>query len=496
MKKGLMKRAAAALCAAVLAASMLAGCSQTDYSMTVSGEKINAGVYINFLLTEMTNQMYTLYYAQKISDPSEALTQNIDGKSFKTYVKEEAIKKTKEFAAINAKFDELGLKLTKDQKAEIKDQVESSWEQSKDFYEVEGISKESLKIVTEMTYKRQAVFDHYYETDGETPVTDEDIQNYLNENYIRFKQIAFSKSFAAEGEDVEAENAEIKAKAESYLEQAKSVDFEGFDELIKQYKEEQEAEKAAEEEAGAEGEETAEAPADTTESAAEETAESAAEEETEESASDESLAEVEDTVSQAEAEAEAEKEKEEVKAPEEEASAETSADEEAPAETEAADEEAETAETSEETEDSAEVEDLSSDTDVSLDDITGAEAEEDNEIIADYTYSQDKTSDTYDEAYANRLTAVKNAKMGEATFYEDDTAYYVFMSADIADKPEYAKENHAVLISDMKEDEFQGLIDSWVEAMDIKMNSKAVKRYSVQEVYDRQEEYYSKQGQQ
>ena len=91
-----MKRAAAALCAAVLAASMLAGCSQTDYSMTVSGEKINAGVYINFLLTEMTNQMSTLYYAQKISDPSEALTQNIDGKSFKTYVKEEAIKKTKE----------------------------------------------------------------------------------------------------------------------------------------------------------------------------------------------------------------------------------------------------------------------------------------------------------------------------------------------------------------------------------------------------------------
>lgn len=496
MKKGLMKRAAAALCAAVLAASMLAGCSQTDYSMTVSGEKINAGVYINFLLTEMTNQMSTLYYAQKISDPSEALTQNIDGKSFKTYVKEEAIKKTKEFAAINAKFDELGLKLTKDQKAEIKEQVESSWEQAKDFYEVEGISKESLKMVTEMTYKRQAVFDHYYETDGETPVTDEDIQNYLNENFIRFKQIAFSKSFAAEGEDVDAENAEIKAKAESYLEQAKSVDFEGFDELIKQYKEEQEAEKAAEEEAGAEGEETAEAPADTTESAAEETAESAAEEETEESASDESLAEVEDTVSQAEAEAEAETEAEEVKAPEEEASAETSADEEAPAETEAAAEETETAETSEETEDSAEVEDLSSDTDVSLDDITGAEAEEDNEIIADYTYSQDKTSDTYDEAYANRLTAVKNAKMGEATFYEDDTAYYVFMSADIADKPEYAEENHAVLISDMKEDEFQGLIDSWVEAMDIKMNSKAVKRYSVQEVYDRQEEYYSKQGQQ
>ncbi len=493
MKKGLMKRAAAALCAAVLAASMLAGCSQTDYSMTVSGEKINAGVYINFLLTEMTNQMYTLYYAQKISDPKEAFSQEIDGKSFKTYVKEEAIKKTKEFAAINAKFDELDLKLTKDQKSEIKDSVNSSWEQAKGFYESEGISKESLKMVTEMTYKRQAIFDYYYEKDGITPVTDDDIQNYLNENFIRFKQIAFSKSFAESEEDAAAENEKLKEKAQSYLEQAKSVDFEGFDELIKQYKAEQEAEEAAEsddtatieaDEAASDSEESA---ADTESSAEETTEESKADAET-----DESLAEVEDTVSQAEAEAEAETEAEEVAAPEEDTT-DTSADEETPAETEAPAETEEPAETSEET---TEVEDLTSETDVDLGDITQA-TEEDNEIIADYTYSINPDSDTYDEAYANRLKAVKEAKLGEATFYEDDTAYYVFMSADIADKPEYKEENHAVLISDMKEDEFQGLIDGWIDAMDIKMNAKAVKRYSVQEVYDRQEEYYSKeQGQQ
>ncbi|MBR1723461.1 MAG: hypothetical protein IJ723_00340 [Ruminococcus sp.] len=66
------------------------------------------------------------------------------------------------------------------------------------------------------------------------------------------------------------------------------------------------------------------------------------------------------------------------------------------------------------------------------------------------------------------------------------------MTADIADKEGYASDNRDTLVSEMKEDEFQGLIDGWVETMKITVNQKAVKRHSVQEVYDRQEEYYSK----
>ncbi len=476
--KSIMKRTAAALCAAVLAVSMLAGCSQTDYSMTAGGEKINAGVYINYLLNEMTSQMYTLYSAQKITDPKDALTQEIDGKNFKTYVKEEAIKQTKEFAAVNAKFDELGLKLSKDDKAAVKDAVNSSWDQSKDFYESEGISKESLTQINEFSYKRTAIFEYYYGEDGIEAVTEDDVKSYLSDNYIRYKQISFSKSLSDDEDTAKTENEEIKATADSYLEQAKAVDYEGFDALIKQHDDEEAAKAAAESEE--ESDTDSEAPTidlGLDDYEADSTADTTAEE------TSESLAEVEDTVSQAEAETKAEETTETV-----------AAETEAPAETTEAAETTDTAaETSEET-DSAEVEDLTDESDVDLADVTGDDtaAETDNDNVVNYTTGTDTKSETYDEGYANRLKAIKAATYGEATFYEDDNAYYVIMTADINDKDGYATENRDTLVQEMKSDEFQGLIDGWVKALDIKVNSKAVKRYSVQEVYDRQEEYYSK----
>ncbi len=138
--------------------------------------------------------------------------------------------------------------------------------------------------------------------------------------------------------------------------------------------------------------------------------------------------------------------------------------------------------------------DLTDDSDVDIEDVTGdteKEEETDNDTVVNFTTGTDKDSDSYDESYAARLQAIKDAEYGKATFYEDDSAYYVFMSADIAEKDGYADDNRDTLLSEMKEDEFQGLIDGWVEAMKITLNEKAIKRYSVQEVYDRQEKYYS-----
>ncbi|MBR1723454.1 MAG: hypothetical protein IJ723_00305, partial [Ruminococcus sp.] len=395
MKKGIMKRAAASLCAAVLAASMLAGCSQTDYSMTADGEKINAGIYINFLLNEMTNQMSTMYYAQEISDPAEALSKEVDGKAFKTYVKEQALKDTKELAAINAKFDELGLSLSDDDKAAVKDSVASAWESNQEFYESEGIGRESLTQVYELSYKRQAIFDYYYGEGGAEEVTEEELKTYLSDNYIRFKQITFSKSYSEDEDTAKSENEEAYAKAKDYLEQAGAVDYEGFDALIKQHEDEvaaeEEAEDAADEDA-ADGETEL-----SDEEAAEIMGEDGSDETTETEETSDSLTEVEETLSQAEAETEAETEAEEVEAP---------ADDTEAAETTAAETEAPADETAEETEAPAE------DTD--------GTAATDYDTVVNYTTGTDKESDTYDENYANRLISYKNDEYGTASIYEDD----------------------------------------------------------------------------
>lgn len=461
-RKGITKRFTAALAAAVLAVAMLSGCSSTDYSITANGDKVNAGVYINYLMNEMSSQMYSLYYSQKISDPAEALTQDIevDGekKSFKTYCKDKAMEYTKQFAAINAKFDELGLELTDEQRKEIKESVSSSWEENKDFFEFEGIGKESVEQITQIAHKRDAIFAYYYEEGGIEELTEADVQKYIEDNYIRYKQISFSKTSAA-GDDAAAD---LKAKAEEYLALAADVDYEGFDALIEQRQAEEEAEQA---EAEAADDTEGEAVTDT-DSSADSTADAATE--------------VEGTVSQAEAGAEAETESEDVSADVSE-SDDTSADSAPAADTELA---ADTGDT---------------DADSSSDSIAdGEEAADEEDEPADYdtlvnfTTGTDSEREDYAEVYANRLKEFKSAEYGKAAFYEDENAYYVYITADVAEKEGYASDNRDTLIHEMKDEDFEALITSWIEKMDIKINDKAVKRYSVQEIYDRQEEFYSK----
>lgn len=511
MKRNIMKRAAACLAAAVLAVSMFSGCSQTDFSMTANGEKINAGVYIDLLLNEMSNQMYTMYYSQTITDPAQALEQEIDGKNFKTYVKEQALKSTKEFAAINAKFDELGLKLSKDDKSEAEEQTDSTWEQSQEFYESEGISKESLLMIAELSYKRQAIFDYYYAEGGIEEVSDDDIQTYVNDNYIRYKQIAFSKSTEEDETAAETENKDIKAKAEDYLKKAEGVDYDGFDAIIEEYEAEQAAEEEAEEtEDTADTEDTSETDTADESSQADtsEAEESSSDAEDSQDSADDSLTEVEDTLSQAEADTDmpivtgevpaqtqASQENEDINVIDLSDESEVSIDDITADDSEAEDTDSTEDSTAEDTssDESSDSEDTAEE-ESTEEDAAAEEEEHDHDTVVNYTDGTDTESETYDETYANRLKAIKDLEYGKASMYDDENAYYVIISADIADKTDYVTDNRDSLLDEMKGDEFQKLIDGWVDAMDIKVNNQAVKRYSVQEVYDRQEKYYSENG--
>ena len=91
------------------------------------------------------------------------------------------------------------------------------------------------------------------------------------------------------------------------------------------------------------------------------------------------------------------------------------------------------------------------------------------------------------------LKEVSGMSTDVATAYEDDNAYYILIKGDIKERDtEYAKDKHEDLLKEMKSDEFQKKLTSWVEKLDIKVNNKAIKRYTPKVVYDKQTEYYSK----
>lgn len=159
--------------------------------MTVGDSKINAGIYIYNELTEMSYQMTMMYYQKGIK--KDYFNQKVDGKAFDEYLSDYALTATKEYAAVVDKFNELGLTLSDEDIKSINDSISSTWDSQGEFYESEGISKESVKLALKGSKMREELFDHYYAEGGEEAVSDDEMVKYLDDNYLRYKSISFAK---------------------------------------------------------------------------------------------------------------------------------------------------------------------------------------------------------------------------------------------------------------------------------------------------------------
>ena len=189
------KKITAALTAALLCTASLTSCSDTSYVMTVGDSKINAGIYIYNELTEMSYQMTMMYYQKGIK--KDYFDQKVDGKAFDEYLSDYALTATKEYAAVVDKFNELGLTLSDEDIKSINDSISSTWDSQGEFYESEGISKESVKLALKGSKMREELFDHYYAEGGEEAVSDDEMVKYLDDNYLRYKSISFAKTKAS-----------------------------------------------------------------------------------------------------------------------------------------------------------------------------------------------------------------------------------------------------------------------------------------------------------
>lgn len=440
-----------AFCAAAAVTLSLAGCTDTSYVMQSGDQKVNAGIYIYNMYSEMSYQMSMMYYTQGITE--NYFDQEVEGKKFADYLSEQALKATKEYVAVVNKFEELGLELTEEETKEISDNVRSTWDSYGDFYESEGISKDSVKLVMRASTMRTKLFDYYYGEGGEEAVSDSDIESYLNDNYVRYKTIAIAKSTNEDETAAETEDQEKKALRDEYLEKANGVSFEDFDAVIEEYNE-YVAAQSQENSVSSDVDSSAADAADSSLSAG-----------TDSSMADDTSSEIESGDDR------------QVMAPVMEDSS-------------AADESS-VADSTSSVDDSSMSDDSASDSeDGNETTADGTETEEDpyaNEMLYNYGTMDD---DAKESATGKLVAAVNDLEFGVATAYEDDNNYYVIIKGDIKERSaEYASENHEDMVQIMKSDDFQKKVDSWVEATDIKENKDAIKRYTPKAVYDKQVEY-------
>ena len=200
-----LKKCAAFLLAGVMTLSCAACAADTTWIMKKGELEMPAGVYLN-------NLMQSYFEAtMEVEDPSkDVLKQTIDGKDASEWIKEQALNATKESMALCDKFNQLGLSFSEQELATCQTQAKSYYEQSGDNLEKNGISQNSIELLYQITYMKTKVFDAIYGEGGEQEVSEQEMRDYYNENYIKMAVQTFS--FPAEPqltEDMSEEEKQI-----------------------------------------------------------------------------------------------------------------------------------------------------------------------------------------------------------------------------------------------------------------------------------------------
>lgn len=252
-----LKKIGALSVASIMAVSM-AGCSDMSKIMTVDDYDVNAGIYINYMLSEYMEQTYSEASSGTATTYNylDKEIENEDGKKVKLgdCLPDYAYEHTLELVAANKQFEKLGLELSSEDTEEVNNAVKNYMENmTEEYLSEQGISKDSVTKYFTAEKQKDLLFHHYYGEEGEKAVKNDDISNYLKDNYIRYKVIsiprtteattAASTSTSEEATTTQSPEEQTKASkkadqeakslANKYLKLAKEND--NFDKVISQY---------------------------------------------------------------------------------------------------------------------------------------------------------------------------------------------------------------------------------------------------------------------
>lgn len=226
------KRAAAGALAVCLTMS-LCGCGDNGYLMTVDGMSIRNGVYLSFQQSAISSAN-TKYKEENVTASStesvDIFEQTVEGKSVPEWIKEKTLDEVCRFVAVQRLCENYGISLTDEEIANINKNIQTSWDQSDmyvqyiygvnsmgEYYESLGISIDSLKEISKANALSDKLFLHYFDKDGSIPVSDEELNKYITENYAAVKMLSMSyENYKGEELESDEEKQEIKDKAKAY----------------------------------------------------------------------------------------------------------------------------------------------------------------------------------------------------------------------------------------------------------------------------------------
>ena len=457
-----IKKITAVAAAAAVMSSMTACGENTTWGATIDGSDIPAGIFIYYLQSAYYSAQSKLNEENSASSDAVAsadgttttaavFSSQIDGKDAKTWIYDEATKSMQEYAAIEAKFTELGLTISADEKDAAKVYCDQTWDYAGEYYTKMGISEKSFTSLYLNSQKRDKVFKTIYSEGGEYAVSDDEIKTYLDENYAMINYIAMELKDGSGNLLKSDGKAEIMSMAESYVERYKNG--EDFDALNAEYTAYYDNLKAEAEAAAAEDAANAAAVDAETETFTAEVTPSDAE-----AALEYNADEITDSAEIAE------------EAPE--VSTEDTADAD-----ETADTAEETAEADITTEEAAETTGTSADA-------SAEETTDSGEQISSNKTVIEKSGTTPDSAVVSKV--FDEMQKGDIQIIEssDSETYYIVLKMDVLETDEYFLSAKDSLLYEMKSEDFDALITQWTEAQNVVKNQDAYKRYDPKKLFD------------
>ncbi|MDE6030133.1 MAG: hypothetical protein K2G32_00740 [Oscillospiraceae bacterium] len=228
------RKICAAAAAFVMTAS-LCGCADSGYLMTVDGVQIRNGIYLYSELNAL-NRAYSEITEDRreygdTSEVEDIFKETIDDESTADWVKRETMESVKRIVAVQRLCEQNGIALSDEQTNDIGTQINSMWNDENgyaqmlygvdtigEYYESIGIGKDSMRDIYISNDMSNELFLHYYDTDGVTPVTEEEFNSYITENYAAAKVIEieykdYQGIMLKEDEEIQA----VKDLAQSYV---------------------------------------------------------------------------------------------------------------------------------------------------------------------------------------------------------------------------------------------------------------------------------------
>ena len=159
-----MKKRITALLMSALLLLTLCSCGN-NARVRVNSAKIGKGVYAYF--TDLAQRQ-----GEKLGDT------DVTGLANNMLVR---------YVAVNSEFANRGLDLTLEEKSTLSSTVNSYWHLFSKYYERIGVSKNDIYKIEQSKCFETRLMEAYYSENGDSPVSDSELKDYFNNNFVAFR---------------------------------------------------------------------------------------------------------------------------------------------------------------------------------------------------------------------------------------------------------------------------------------------------------------------